>query len=118
MIDGAFGAKFELKMPPPAFARSVVNGWSQACSKTGMRPKLSMGKIYAGQNNRVGLIISWHDNDMETGSNVLSASSEPSHGAVRLLRFWASFLLCLVVLGLISGLMLAGLFVLMGYRMF
>jgi hypothetical protein len=35
-----------------------------------------------------------------------------------LLRFWLCFFCCLIVLGIISGLMLAGLFLLMGYRVF
>ena len=33
-----------------------------------------------------------------------------------LVRFWLCFILCLTVLGLVSGLMLVGLFLLMGYR--
>jgi predicted lipid-binding transport protein (Tim44 family) len=38
--------------------------------------------------------------------------AQPRH----LARFWGSFFLCLVVLGLIAGLMLAGLFMLMGFH--
>jgi hypothetical protein len=55
---------------------------------------------------------------MKIGPNVVSASSEPSQGINSLVRFWACFFLCLIVLGIISGLMLAGLFLLMGYRVF
>jgi hypothetical protein len=45
--------------------------------------------------------------------------SEPQENrAASLIRFWACFFVCLVVLGIISGLMLAGLFLLMGYRVF
>jgi hypothetical protein len=57
-------------------------------------------------------------NGMKIGPNVVSASSEPSQGINSLVRFWACFFLCLIVLGIISGLMLAGLFLLMGYRVF
>ncbi|MGD0815204.1 MAG: hypothetical protein ABSA83_16520 [Verrucomicrobiota bacterium] len=45
-------------------------------------------------------------------------SSDSPHGFDSLVRFWACFFLCLIALGIISGLMLGGLFLLMGYRMF
>jgi hypothetical protein len=55
---------------------------------------------------------------MKIGPNVVSAPSQPPQGLNSLLQFWACFFLCLIVLGIISGLMLAGLFLLMGYRVF
>jgi hypothetical protein len=55
---------------------------------------------------------------MKNGPNVVSASSEPSQGINSLVRFWLCFFLCLIVLGLVSGLMLAGFFLLMGYQVF
>jgi hypothetical protein len=55
---------------------------------------------------------------MKNSPNVVSASSGPSQGINGLLRFWACFFLCLVALGLIAGLLLAGFFLLMGYRVF
>ena len=57
-------------------------------------------------------------NGMKNGPNVVSASSEASQGLNSLVRFWACFFVCLIALGLISGLMLAGFFLLMGYRVF
>lgn len=44
--------------------------------------------------------------------------AEAPHGFDSIVRFWACFLVCLVALGIISGLMLAGLFLLMGYKVF
>ena len=44
--------------------------------------------------------------------------SEPPQRLHSLARFWACFFLCLIAIGLISGLMLAGFFLLMGYRVF
>lgn len=35
-----------------------------------------------------------------------------------LIRFWGSFIFCLIVLGIISAAMLYGLFLLMGYHIF
>jgi hypothetical protein len=55
---------------------------------------------------------------MKTVPNVVSAPAKPPQDVRGLLRFWACFFLCLVVLGIISGLMLAGLFLVMGYRVF
>ena len=55
---------------------------------------------------------------MKNSPNVVSASPEKSHGLDSRVQFWACFLLSLVALGLISGLMLAGLFLLMGYHVF
>jgi hypothetical protein len=55
---------------------------------------------------------------MKNSPNVVPASSEPSPDGNSVLRFWACFLFCLCVLGLVSGLMLAGFFLLMGYRVF
>jgi len=49
---------------------------------------------------------------------VPAAPAEAPHGFDSIVRFWACFLVCLVVLGVISGLMLAGLFLLMGYHVF
>jgi hypothetical protein len=43
---------------------------------------------------------------------------EAPHGFDSIVRFWACFLVCLVALGIISGLMLFGLFLLMGYHVF
>jgi hypothetical protein len=59
-----------------------------------------------------------HKKNMKPNSNVVSAPSEPSQGEGGIVRFWVSFLLCLVALGLVSSLMLTGLFLLMGYRVF
>jgi len=55
---------------------------------------------------------------MKNSPNIVSAPSEQPQGLDSLLRFWACFVLCLVALGLIAGLMLAGFFLLMGYRVF
>jgi len=55
---------------------------------------------------------------MKNGPNVVSASPDTSQGINSLARFWACFFFCLIALGFISGLMLAGLFLLMGYRVF
>jgi hypothetical protein len=41
----------------------------------------------------------------------------PAHSQY-LARFWVCFAVCLVALAVISGMMLAGLFLLMGYRVF
>jgi hypothetical protein len=53
---------------------------------------------------------------MKNGPNV--ASPKRPRGLDSLVRFWACFFLCLVILGIISGLLLGGLFLLMGYRVF
>jgi hypothetical protein len=53
---------------------------------------------------------------MKNSPNVVSAPPEPSPGGSSLVRFWACFVLCLAALGLVSGLMLVGLFLLMGYH--
>jgi hypothetical protein len=57
---------------------------------------------------------------MKTGPspNVVSAPSQPPQGFNSLVQFWACFFLCLIALGIISGLMLAGLFLFMGYKVF
>lgn len=44
------------------------------------------------------------------------ASPAEAHGFNSLIRFWVCFLVCLGVVGLISGLMLVGLFLIMGYK--
>jgi len=62
--------------------------------------------------------MGWQNNCMKNSPNVVSVSSEPSPDGNSLVRFWACFFLCLLALGLISGLMLAGFFLLMGYRVF
>jgi hypothetical protein len=52
-------------------------------------------------------------------SNPGAASpAETAQAPGSLIRFWTCFFLCLLALGLISGLMLAGFFLLMGYRVF
>jgi hypothetical protein len=53
---------------------------------------------------------------MKNGAN--RVPSQPPRGLESLVRFWACFFLCLVILGIISGLLLGGLFLLMGYRVF
>ena len=53
---------------------------------------------------------------MKNGAKVVPASGQP-HGFDSLVRFWACFFVCLITLGIIAGLMLAGLFLVMGYRM-
>jgi hypothetical protein len=53
---------------------------------------------------------------MKNGAN--RVPSQPPRGLDSLVRFWACFFLCLVILGIISGLLLGGLFLLMGYRVF
>ena len=55
---------------------------------------------------------------MKNSPNVAPASSAPSPGINSTVRFWVCFLLCGAALGLISGLMLVGLFLVMGYRIF
>jgi len=55
---------------------------------------------------------------MKNSLNVASAASEAAPGLNNVLRFWACFFFCLLALGLISGLLLAGVFLLMGYRVF
>jgi hypothetical protein len=46
-----------------------------------------------------------------------SAPARENAGGIKsLVRFWVCFLLCLAGLGIVSGLMLVGLFLLMGYR--
>jgi len=62
--------------------------------------------------------MGWHNESMKNSPNVVSASSEQPQGMNSLVRFWLCFLLCLAALGIISGLMLVGLFALMGYRIF
>jgi hypothetical protein len=62
-------------------------------------------------------------NDMKNSPNVVPAPApaeqpQPQEGPNTLVRFWACFFLCLAVLGFVSGLMLAGLFLLMGYKIF
>ena len=44
--------------------------------------------------------------------------SQPAAGGNTLVQFWVCFLASLLALGLIAGLMLAGFFLLMGYRVF
>jgi hypothetical protein len=58
------------------------------------------------------------NNGMKNSPTVVPASPEQSQGLNGLVRFWACFLLCLAALGLIAGLLLAGFFLLMGYRVF
>jgi hypothetical protein len=60
----------------------------------------------------------WQNNGMKNGPDVVSVSAGQSQGINSLVRFWACFLLCLIVLGLVAGLMLEGLFLLMGYQVF
>jgi hypothetical protein len=55
---------------------------------------------------------------MKNSPNVVPESSEQSQGIHGLVRFWACFLITLAALGLISGLMLVGLFLVMGYGFF
>jgi hypothetical protein len=57
---------------------------------------------------------------MKNGPDIVSApaESESSRRFNSALRFWACFFFCLLVLGIFSGLMLAGLFLFMGYHVF
>jgi hypothetical protein len=55
---------------------------------------------------------------MKNSQNITSAASAETPGVNSVLRFWACFAVCLIVLGAISGLMLAGFFLLMGYHVF
>jgi hypothetical protein len=57
-------------------------------------------------------------NGMKSSPNVVSASSGQPQDGSGVVRFWVCFFLCLLALGIISGLMLAGFFLLMGYRVF
>jgi hypothetical protein len=53
---------------------------------------------------------------MKNSPNVATVSAGSSREAPSLAQFWACFFLCLFVLGLIAGLMLAGFFMLIGYH--
>ena len=55
---------------------------------------------------------------MKNSPNAAPAPPESTQGFNSLARFWACFIFCLVALGIVSALMLAGLFLLMGYRVF
>jgi hypothetical protein len=58
------------------------------------------------------------DISMKNGPNVVPASPAPPPRLNSVLRFWACFILSLAILGIISGLMLTGFFLLMGYHVF
>jgi hypothetical protein len=53
---------------------------------------------------------------MKNSPDVVPDSSGSPQGINSLVRFWLFFILCLAALGLVSGLMLVGLFLLMGYH--
>lgn len=51
-------------------------------------------------------------------SQTTSSTPTTETGLNTIVRFWACFAVCLVALALISGLMLTGFFLLMGYHVF
>jgi hypothetical protein len=55
---------------------------------------------------------------MKDTPNNETVAAKPSQGSDTLLSFWVSFIVSLIGLGIISALMLAGLFLLMGYHIF
>jgi len=55
---------------------------------------------------------------MKNSPDIASAAPENTPGLNSVVRFWACFLLCLMALGVVAGAMLAGFFLLMGYRVF
>jgi hypothetical protein len=59
-----------------------------------------------------------HNTGMKSNLETVSAPAEESQGTNSLVRFWLCFLLTLAALGLISGFLLFGLFLIMGYRIF
>jgi hypothetical protein len=70
------------------------------------------------QNSLVRLGMGRHNSGMKNSPNVVPASAAQPQAAPSLARFWTCFFLCLLILGVISGMMLAGFFMLMGYRVF